>query len=54
MTDFEAVPARGRTIEVTAIDIFRFSDGQVVEHWHETDHLTLYQQMGAEVRAVSE
>lgn len=47
--DFKSVPATGRSIEVSGIDIFRFRDGKVVEHWHEADHLEMFRQLGAEV-----
>jgi predicted ester cyclase len=29
--------------------IFEFVDGRVVQHWHETDHLELFTQLGAEL-----
>jgi steroid delta-isomerase-like uncharacterized protein len=48
--DFKNVPATGRSIEVSGIDIFRFREGKVVDHWHEADHLEMFRQLGAEVR----
>ncbi len=48
--DFKQVPARGRVVAVAGIDIFEFEDGRVVQHWHETDHLELFRQLGAELR----
>lgn len=48
--DLGALPATGRSFELTGIDIFEFVDGRVVQHWHETDHLDMFQQLGAEVR----
>jgi steroid delta-isomerase-like uncharacterized protein len=45
-TDFKRVPARGRSFEVSGIDIFEFEDDRVVQHWHETDHLDLFHQLG--------
>jgi steroid delta-isomerase-like uncharacterized protein len=48
--DFKRVPALGREVAVAGIDIFEFRDGLVVQHWHETDHLELFRQMGAELR----
>jgi steroid delta-isomerase-like uncharacterized protein len=45
--DFRAAPARGRSIELAGIDIFEFVDGKVVQHWHATDHLDLFRQLGA-------
>ena len=48
--DFKRVPARGREVAVSGIDIFEFENGRVVQHWHETDHLELFRQLGAELR----
>ena len=48
--DFRILPATGRSYELTGIDIFEFVDGRVVQHWHETDHLELFTQLGAELR----
>jgi len=47
--DFRNVPATGRSIDVSGIDVFRFRDGKVVEHWHEADHLEMFRQLGADV-----
>jgi steroid delta-isomerase-like uncharacterized protein len=47
--DFKRVPARGRSYEHSGIDIFEFEDGKVVQHWHSTDHLELFRQLGAEL-----
>lgn len=47
--DFKSVPATGRPIEVSGIDIFRFRDDKVTEHWHEADHLEMFRQLGADV-----
>jgi predicted ester cyclase len=50
--DFKAVPAVGKQIEISGLDIFEFDEsGKVVDHWHEADHLLLYQQVGGEIRA---
>lgn len=50
--DFKAAPASGRTIEQSGIDIFEFDDeGLVRQHWHETDHLVLFRQLGAKLVA---
>jgi steroid delta-isomerase-like uncharacterized protein len=48
--DFKAVPASGRSVEHSGIDIFEFDDeGLVRQHWHETDHLVLFRQLGAKL-----
>jgi predicted ester cyclase len=50
--DFKSVPATGKQVEITGNDIFEFDEGgKVVDHWHEADHLLLYQQVGGEIRA---
>ena len=41
------VPATGRTVEFSSIDIIRLEDGMVAEHWGVTDTLSLMQQIGA-------
>lgn len=47
--DLKSVPARGREYALSGIDIFEFEGGRVVQHWHETDHLDLFLQLGAEL-----
>ena len=44
--DFMGVPATGNQVVVTGIDIVRFEDGRIVEHWHEWDGLWFMQQLG--------
>jgi steroid delta-isomerase-like uncharacterized protein len=43
---FMGVPATGRRIDVTVIDIVRIADGRLVEHWGVADRLTVAQQIG--------
>ena len=45
--DMLGVPASGREIRVTGIDIFRFQNGRFVEMWQELDFLGMLRQMGA-------
>lgn len=40
------IPATGKEIRVTGIAIWRIRDGQIVEHWHETDQMGLMHQLG--------
>ncbi|MBA2642014.1 MAG: ester cyclase [Actinobacteria bacterium] len=47
---YRGLSPRGRLIEISGIDIFRFEDGRVVDHWHEADHHTMFAQLGAELR----
>ncbi len=43
---FMGIPATGKKIQVSAIIITRFEDGQNVESWVEQDRLGLMQQLG--------
>lgn len=40
------VPATGRRIEIDVIDICRFKDGKMVEHWGVPDRFALLEQLG--------
>lgn len=40
-------PPTGRSVEVDVIDIGRFKDGKLVEHWGIADQLGLMLQIGA-------
>jgi steroid delta-isomerase-like uncharacterized protein len=42
---FMDVPASGRRYSISEIHIFRISDGQVSEHWHEFDRAGLLRQL---------
>ena len=44
---FNGVPASGKTIEVTGINIMRIEQGQIHEIWGSPDVLGLLQQIGA-------
>lgn len=43
---FLGLPPTGKHISTTSIHIFRFADGQLVEHWANKDDLGLMQQLG--------
>ncbi len=45
--DFMGIPATGKAMTLTAIDILRFEDNKIAEHWGEADMLGLLQQLGA-------
>ncbi len=45
--DFMGIPATGKSFTMTAIDILRFEDGKIAEHWLESDQLGMLQQLGA-------
>ncbi len=44
--DFMGIPATGKPIVLTGIDIVRFAGGKIVEHWVVRDDLGLLQQLG--------
>lgn len=39
-------PATGRPLDITVIDIVRFADGKIVEHWGVPDQLGMLIQLG--------
>ena len=41
-----STPATGREMKITGIDIFHVHNGKVIEHWHETDHFGMMEQLG--------
>ena len=43
---FGDMPATGKKIEVTSIDIVRFSGEKCVEHWGVTDRMGMMEQLG--------
>ncbi len=45
--EFMGMPATGKDISVTGIEIFRFADGKIVERWGEFDMMGMMQQLGA-------
>jgi steroid delta-isomerase-like uncharacterized protein len=44
--DFQGIPATGKMVTQTGIDILRIAGGKVVERWGEFDNLGLLQQLG--------
>lgn len=40
------IPATGKQVTVTGIDITRYSGGKIVEHWGEFDQMGMMQQLG--------
>ncbi|MFO7635668.1 MAG: ester cyclase [Caldilinea sp.] len=46
--DFMGIPATGRPIDVPGIIIYRIADGRIVEHWMETDAMSMMQQLGVQ------
>ena len=45
--EFMGVPATGKVVTMTGIDIARFAGGKCVEQWVQADFLGLMQQLGA-------
>ncbi len=45
--EFMGVPATGKQVRVSGIDIMRIAGGKIVEHWGTVDTLGLMQQLGA-------
>ena len=39
-------PPTGRQLDITVIDIMRFADGRIVEHWGVADQLGMLRQLG--------
>ena len=49
--EWAGVSPTGRRIELSAVNIFRFADGKVVEIWNHRDDLGLMEQLSAEIYA---
>jgi predicted ester cyclase len=43
---FGPMPQTGKKFEITVIDIMRFADEKVIEHWGVADRLSLMEQLG--------
>jgi steroid delta-isomerase-like uncharacterized protein len=44
--DFQGIPATGKQVTLSGIDILRFVDGMLAERWGEFDSLGLLKQLG--------
>ena len=44
--EFLGIPATGKAVKVSGVDIVRVADGLIVEHWGILDMLLLMQQLG--------
>jgi predicted ester cyclase len=44
---FNGMQGKGQAIDFIATDIYRVTDGKIVENWHLEDNLTLLKQLGA-------
>ena len=45
--DWFGVPPSGKPVEFAVMDLVRYRDGRMLEHWAVADALTLLQQTGA-------
>lgn len=45
-TEFMGIAPTGKSVEFSAVSIFRFAGGKVVERWNNTDNLGMLQQLG--------
>lgn len=44
--EFLGIPATGKRVMMTYIDIWRIADGKIAEHWVEADMMGMMQQLG--------
>ncbi len=51
--DFRGIPPTGNKISVDVMDLFRLSDGKMVEHWVVADWAGMMQQIGADTERKS-
>jgi len=47
-------PPTGKTIEITVIDVCRFEDGRIIEHWGVPDRFAVMAQLGLLPKQVEE
>jgi steroid delta-isomerase-like uncharacterized protein len=43
---FLTIPATGKRVEITGINVERLAGGKLVEHWSAPDNIALFQQLG--------
>jgi len=43
---FRGLPATGKTVTFSAMNLVRLQDGKIVENWGEQDNLSMLQQLG--------
>ena len=44
--DFRGIPATGRRIQVSGINMYRVEDGRIGAEWEQMDSIGMLQQMG--------
>ncbi|WP_176598621.1 MULTISPECIES: ester cyclase [Sphingobium] len=47
--DYLGISASGRSVRISAVDFFRFSDGRIVESWHNVDEVALRRDLGQQI-----
>jgi predicted ester cyclase len=47
--EFQGLPPTHKKVSFSGLELNRFADGRVVEHWFQLDSLTLLQQLGLTV-----
>jgi steroid delta-isomerase-like uncharacterized protein len=52
--DTESLPATGKKFEIFGIEIFRVENGKIVESWDVHDSLSMWQQLGMELKPKEE
>ena len=48
--EFQGIPATGKKVEVNGIEIWRVENGKIVESWAVGDALSLFKQLGMELK----
>jgi predicted ester cyclase len=48
--EFDGIPPTGNAVEFTAVCLFRFAEGKLVEYWTDADLKGLYEQLGMELK----
>jgi predicted ester cyclase len=51
--DLLGVPATGKRIWMTGVDVLRFEDGKLTDIWHQEDLLSVFLQLGVEPPAAA-
>lgn len=46
LADWMGVPATGKSFDIEGVDVYRFRDGQLAEHWHVVDVFSMMIQLG--------
>jgi predicted ester cyclase len=47
LADWMGVPATGKSFDIEGVDVYRFREGLLAEHWHVVDVFSMMIQLGA-------